>query len=120
MARIHAVDKDARADVAELAIRGTRGTPVLSRVGKRFDVRIEADEPVELRGVDRWELGFDPVFGVLRGGNVSRHKNCAFVRNITIEITPLSINQKQWWLIVTYPYIAGTFTKRPDSNILTG
>lgn len=91
VARIHAAEKDARADVAELGVRGTRGAPVFPRVGKRFGGGVEADEPVELGGVDGWELGLDPVFGVLRGGNVSRHKNRAFVRIITIE-TSLSIN----------------------------
>lgn len=82
MLPVHATEKDAGADVAELAIRGARGAPEFSRAWKWVGGGVELDKSVELGGFDRGELGFDPVFGALCGLNISRHKNRAFIRDI--------------------------------------
>lgn len=99
MLRVHAAEKDAGADVAEFAIRGARGAPVLSRTWKWVGWGVDLDKSVELGGVDGRELVFDPVFKALRGCNISGHKNGAFVRVITKE-TSLSVfsnNRRRWF-----------------------
>lgn len=82
MAGVHAAQEDAGADVAEFRVRIARGAPVLSYTAEGIGRRVEFDQTIELAGGDCWELGFDPVLGVLRGCNVSRHKDGAFVRVI--------------------------------------
>ena len=79
MLRVHAIEEDAGADVAELAVRGARGAPEFSRVGKWVGGRVELHKLVELGGVDTRELGFDPVFGILCGSDIPRDKDRAFI-----------------------------------------
>lgn len=119
VARGHAVEINARTDVAKIAVCDGRGAPVLPRAWKWVDGRVEGDQPVELAGVDGGELGLDPVFGVLRRDEISRHENSTFVCVIAVGKIPQS-DPETSWVIITYPYIPGTFTKRPDSNILNG
>ena len=111
VARVHAVQEDAGADVAKFGVGGACRAPVFAFARKGFDGRVKVEESVELGGVDGGELGFDPVFGVLRGCHCSWHEDCAFVVVVagethTIQHAAIAVD-----FTITYPYIPGTFTK---------
>lgn len=76
---VHAAHEDSGADVAEFAVGGACRAPEFAGVGEGVGGRVELDEFGELGGGDGGELGFDPVFGVLGGFDVSGDEDGAFV-----------------------------------------